>query len=279
MAQSAKVSGPISTDSLSAGTQLRSQGKFKEAKDFFKSYLGRHPDNQAAYVYLYSCADTGTTPDIVEYFKSLPKQAARAHKLLLANLYLREGNTQAAKNVNNDIIAANPKTSLAERAKLNNFYIALYNDNDPQTASSILNDIEQSSSLSTTMEISDAEHSLAVYVGPKTGTMPRASFKRSANSSQDLTTSDLQEQSGLLENYPNPFNPSTTIRYQLPKPGMVSVKVYDVLGQEVATLVNSYQESGTHTVNFNGDHLASGIYFYRLTAPGITIVKKMLMTK
>ncbi|HUI28937.1 MAG TPA: T9SS type A sorting domain-containing protein [Candidatus Acidoferrales bacterium] len=88
-----------------------------------------------------------------------------------------------------------------------------------------------------------------------------------------------QMQAGLMSNYPNPFNPTTRIPYNLSKSGHVTLKIYDILGREVATLVNENQEIGIHFANFDGSRLASGVYFYRLTAPGISQVKKMLLTK
>ena len=81
----------------------------------------------------------------------------------------------------------------------------------------------------------------------------------------------------LEQNYPNPFNPSTTIRYQIPKDGLVTLKVYDVLGREVKTLVNSYQSAGEHFVKFDGRGLASGVYFYSLTAGDFSQTKKMIL--
>lgn len=83
----------------------------------------------------------------------------------------------------------------------------------------------------------------------------------------------------LAQNYPNPFNPTTTIEYQLSNSGPVTLKVYDVLGVEVATLVNQNQYAGTHFATFDGTRLASGVYFYRLTAPDVYQVRKMLMAK
>lgn len=83
----------------------------------------------------------------------------------------------------------------------------------------------------------------------------------------------------LNQNYPNPFNPSTLIKYQLPKDSRVTIKVYDILGREVATLVDGVESAGYHEVTFDGSRLASGVYFYRLTTPGYTEVMKMLLVK
>lgn len=83
----------------------------------------------------------------------------------------------------------------------------------------------------------------------------------------------------LYQNYPNPFNPTTTITYTIPKDGMVTLKIYDVLGREVETLVSEVEKMGRYEATFDGSRLASGVYFYRLTAPGIMQVKKMLLLK
>ncbi len=92
--------------------------------------------------------------------------------------------------------------------------------------------------------------------------------------------STVQPNSYALEqNYPNPFNPSTTIKYSLPSNSTVSLKVYNLVGQEVATLINSYQSSGEYTVSFNASNLSSGVYFYRLESGSFNVVKKMLLIK
>jgi len=84
---------------------------------------------------------------------------------------------------------------------------------------------------------------------------------------------------GLSQNYPNPFNPSTMIQYGLPTAGMTTLKVYNVLGQEVATLVNEIQAPATYTVRFNASSLSSGIYFFRVQSGSFTAVKKMMLVK
>ena len=83
----------------------------------------------------------------------------------------------------------------------------------------------------------------------------------------------------LEQNYPNPFNPSTVIAYQLPVTGFVRLKVFDVLGNEVAVLVNENKPAGSYEVNFDAGSLSSGVYIYKLQAGDFVSVKKMLLTK
>lgn len=83
----------------------------------------------------------------------------------------------------------------------------------------------------------------------------------------------------LTQNYPNPFNPSTTIKYAIEKPGLVTLKVYDVLGKEVASLVNQDQAAGVYSVKFDASLLSSGIYFYKLESGSFTKINKMMLVK
>ncbi|OGU76678.1 MAG: hypothetical protein A2V93_01480, partial [Ignavibacteria bacterium RBG_16_34_14] len=83
----------------------------------------------------------------------------------------------------------------------------------------------------------------------------------------------------LEQNYPNPFNPSTLISYNIPKEGFVTLKVYNLLGQLVKTLVNEHQSPGNYKVNFNASNLSSGVYFYGITSGEFSNVKKMIFIK
>ncbi|MEP0860493.1 MAG: T9SS type A sorting domain-containing protein [Ignavibacterium sp.] len=83
----------------------------------------------------------------------------------------------------------------------------------------------------------------------------------------------------LFDNYPNPFNPTTVIRWQSPVGSHTTLKVYDILGNEAATLVDEYREAGRYKVEFDASKLASGVYIYKLTAGSFTSSKKMMVIK
>jgi len=83
----------------------------------------------------------------------------------------------------------------------------------------------------------------------------------------------------LYQNYPNPFNPSTLIKYNLPESGLVTIKVFDVVGSEIKTLVNEEKPAGIYEVKFDASEVPSGIYFYKLQAGSYTETKKMLLMK
>ena len=83
----------------------------------------------------------------------------------------------------------------------------------------------------------------------------------------------------LSQNFPNPFNPTTTIRYSIPSAGSVTLKVYNIVGQQVATLLDEVQGAGLHRVRFDGRRLASGVYFSRLEWGGRVAVQKMVLLK
>ena len=102
--------------------------------------------------------------------------------------------------------------------------------------------------------------------------------------SVERVTSEVPTEFRLEQNYPNPFNPSTTIRYELPKASHVTLKVYNILGEEVATLVNTMQDAGFKSVDWNstdnfGIAVASGVYFCRLQAGEFVQTNKLLLLR
>ena len=105
------------------------------------------------------------------------------------------------------------------------------------------------------------------------------------SASVSITVTDVGENPSnpsafkLYDNYPNPFNPSTTLRYSIPEASFTSVKIYDALGNEVSSLVNETKPAGTYEVEFNASDLSSGIYYYTLNAVSFSETKKMILMK
>ena len=97
----------------------------------------------------------------------------------------------------------------------------------------------------------------------------------SIEQSTDIISSDFS----LQQNFPNPFNPSTKIEYSVPQASQVQIKVYDVLGNEVATLVNEEKPAGTYELTWNAASHPSGVYFYQLRAGSFVETKKMVLMK
>lgn len=122
------------------------------------------------------------------------------------------------------------------------------------------------------------------YVVMYEGTKDNVNIQRFINPNRttgvdDQQTAGVVENYSLSQNYPNPFNPMTRIDYSLAKAGFVSIKVYNMLGQEVATLVNREMSAGSHFVGFNASNLPSGSYVYELNANGVRLSKKLMLVK
>jgi|WetSurMetagenome_2_1015567.scaffolds.fasta_scaffold164224_2 hypothetical protein len=94
-----------------------------------------------------------------------------------------------------------------------------------------------------------------------------------------LINSQIPEEYKLEQNYPNPFNPETIINFDLPKSGFVTLKVFDILGKEIITLVNEMKNAGSYDVKFDGSSLSNGLYFYKLETNVYTATKKMMLIK
>lgn len=124
-----------------------------------------------------------------------------------------------------------------------------------------------------------SQDGLTVYVGSFTGGAGNIQkFTRAEPVSIDRGV-EVPEGFELEQNYPNPFNPTTAIRYSIGEAGMTTLRVYDMLGRVVATLVNQEMPAGTHNVTFNADQLGSGVYLYELTSGNVRLTNKMTLVK
>ncbi|MGB8318755.1 MAG: DUF5107 domain-containing protein [Ignavibacteriaceae bacterium] len=107
------------------------------------------------------------------------------------------------------------------------------------------------------------------------GTIPLDTIATDISEQRAVSVKDFR----LYQNYPNPFNPVTVIKYQIPQSGLVTLKVYDILGKEVESLVNKIMNAGHYDIKFNGSNLPSGIYFYQLKINNYTATKKLILLK
>ncbi|MBN1633784.1 MAG: T9SS type A sorting domain-containing protein [Ignavibacteria bacterium] len=111
------------------------------------------------------------------------------------------------------------------------------------------------------------------------GLKPEGSSIDPGNGDKLISENGLPKEYNLFQNYPNPFNPVTNIKFDLPKEGLVTLKVYDVLGREVKNIVNEFKQAGSYIVSFDGSELSSGIYFYRLESGNFVQVRRMVLIK
>lgn len=104
-------------------------------------------------------------------------------------------------------------------------------------------------------------------------------FTATTDPAVSVNENNLFNSYNLSQNYPNPFNPSTIINYNVGEPGLVQLKVYNILGVEVATLVNEQKNAGSYSADFNADRLSSGVYFYSISVNNFTQTRKMILEK
>ncbi|MCA2004149.1 MAG: T9SS type A sorting domain-containing protein, partial [Ignavibacterium sp.] len=116
--------------------------------------------------------------------------------------------------------------------------------------------------------------------GTYTYRLKQVDFDGSFEYSNEIEVDVLSPDKFVLEqNYPNPFNPTTIISWQSPISGHQTLKVYDILGKEVVTLVNEYKEAGRYKIEFDASNIPSGIYYYKISAGSFSDVKKMMVIK
>ncbi len=126
-----------------------------------------------------------------------------------------------------------------------------------------------------TMAGTVVENKFVIFIGTDGGGL----YQYSENVSSSAKLKPAPEIYNLFQNYPNPFNPETKIKYGIPKSGPVVLTLMDILGREIKTLVNEFQNAGIHEINFNAGGLSSGIYFYKITCGNFTSVKKMILLR
>ncbi|MGE5620970.1 MAG: right-handed parallel beta-helix repeat-containing protein [archaeon] len=209
-------------------------------------------------------------PEIKTYLENISKNApdkknTTSYKEALLKLYYGIGEYKSALGIADELIASGK-----QEVKIDKFLIYALGFRDNNTAISILDEIEEEMGI-------DKASELYTLLLPDNGEVDYNLENKFVYKSNN----DIQKPTeyALLQNYPNPFNPSTVINFDIPQASKVSLRVYDMLGKEVATLVDGYKEIGSYSVRFNASSLPSGMYIYEIRANNFIRSGKMLLLK
>ena len=214
--------------------------------------------------------DSTVVSDLSRY-ASLDDDLGITAKELLASAYEGVGKIADAKKTAENLKESHPNSEAEKQALFILTSLSAYDTAYNATSSGALNELVQKYGASIDAGI------ITSLGGSVNGNLPKAS-----NQLAEQTTKTNNKDTTLkfeLGNYPNPFNPTTIISYQLPKEGMVTIKIFDALGREVKTLVNEFKLHGKYTVSFDASNLASGVYFYQLKSGNYASIKKMILLK
>jgi len=264
------------------GRQYEHQKDYINAMDQYKKMVAAGKLTKMALTAIARIGTKTADPGFVKYFESLKdtKTAYQADVMqLLSGIYLRNGEKEKGAALYDAIIAAFPGTYNERNAWFLKFYYTLYAQKDTNAASHLLDKIiSKYSEDDPENEIEMAQLMLDpsknLTIGDKDQVKKESTIEKAA-----------PNECKLSESYPNPFNPTTVLSYQLPAVSRVNLKVFDILGRDVTSLVNDIKEAGYYTATFDGSKLSSGIYFARLTVQPkdggspIVQVRKMLLTK
>ena len=253
------------------GLKLEKNNKIDEAIEFYKSLINKDNFVRQSLTRLALIKNKYSRSEITTFLESLLSCQSKHYgkiKRLLGDIYLQGNRFDDAILAYNDVINNSLTDYDAISAKFEKLFGYLHVKKNISFASQILSELKN-------MKLTDPEHLTRIQIAEYL--ISRTSSKiYKYNKEQDYI---VPVNYSLFQNYPNPFNPNTTISYALPKPGNVTLKVYDILGKEIACLVNDYKVEGNYNVTFNASRLASGVYIYQLRANDIIISKKMVLTK
>jgi hypothetical protein len=213
--------------------------------------------------------------DIDSYFDNLVTsnhQYKNHVESILANKALLDGKYSQAMSIYDKVIADDPTGYDGLNAKMDKFLAVLHVANDRAAAVKILNEVKSTAGDNEDLKLKIAAAETLLY-----GVSSETSGENTVQTKNAVD--ETPKEFVLSANYPNPFNPTTTISYQLPKDGLVCIKIYDALGREVSTLVNESKTKGTYTVSFNAASLPSGLYFYTMKSGNFSSTKKMMLLK
>jgi tetratricopeptide (TPR) repeat protein len=254
----------------------RKRGNYAQAAALLKAIIanGAMPQfaKQWALSQLLGVAQRMNRPNLPAYLSSISqREFVRRAKSVLPLSYWSEGSTRDAMSAYDANIARYPNSEVACAALYGKFIHALYNAGDAEDAQTLLNRLQREYPQSAEAEF--AESQMRNYVGTALTAGPTGMNKAVAGQGQANPPTEF----ALEQNYPNPFNPTTTLRFAIPQNEHVTLKVYDLLGREVATLESGFKSAGAYQTLFDASALSSGVYIYRLTAGSFTALRKIVV--
>ena len=263
---------------LDKAYQLIASNNLAEARNVCLNLVNNYPGYSVSFnalnllkdIYLTNNVNSSKNVDSVKnIYQSLFNNKGKKKLYAIAGLLLAEVDKENKLQHIDDVINNYGKDSVVEMALASKFIYYYFDKNDMQNALAVSKQLDNSFPLS--LGAIGAHQILG-----DTAYYNVDLYKKLVQQNSIVQT---PSEYTLSENYPNPFNPSTVINYQLPKDGVVTVKIYDVLGKEVKTLVDGYKTTGKYSVSFDASKFASGIYFYQLRAGSFISTKKMLLVK
>ncbi len=259
-----------------AGISFEKDGRIDDAIACYKNMIANDNNTGFALTELAAINNKYSRNDVLSYFANIPavnKHYPLALKLIADN-NLQNNKFDEAISIYDKLITNYPNDYQGINARFEKLFAYLNIKNDKEKAGQILSDIKA-------MNLTDQEWAMRTEAAEGLlGLAGNSATKnQAATSNQNNEVNNPPKEYALFANYPNPFNPSTIISYQIPKDGMVTLKVFDALGREVKTLVNGFKSQGRYSVSFDASKLASGVYFYKIESGSFQSVKKMMLLK
>jgi hypothetical protein len=259
-----------------------------DSLNFFIHALNPFPNQGTVEYFWKDFAGNVASTDSTFIFE-IPQTFANVKKFTVTG-YAYNNEDTASVNWNiftSSLVILNADSTVSKPDTIFNYRIRVFSFNSEDTLKfSLFNApdsliIDSTGLISGHIDSTDTTYTFSVKVEDQHNNSDSISFKLkvSGNVTGIENSENLPETFYLSQNYPNPFNPATTINYDIPEMGMVTLKIYDILGREVRTLVNEEKARGRYKISFNASSLASGIYFYRLTAGSYNSTKKMVLLK
>ncbi|MCU7492671.1 MAG: T9SS type A sorting domain-containing protein [Ignavibacteria bacterium] len=262
---------------LLEGVKLEKAGKLDDAIAWYKTLVNSEKNQPFAMTELMRIKNKYSRADILSYMEGLTKVKKNSYLLkLLGDNYLQNNEFDKAIAWFDNAISSSASEKEALDARFSKLFAFINVKKDLGKAQEILSDIKKG-------KVSDFYFSSRIKIAENLMNDPSAysmnKGEKQEKYGQSSENSGIVTEYALSQNYPNPFNPSTVINYDIPKASKVSLRVYDILGKEIAALVDGYKEMGRYSVQFNASSLPSGMYIYEIRANNFIKSGKMLLLK